>query len=518
VKRFIHQHQDSITFTLNGFDRLRFRGAISLLTNGAGLRVYMERNGRSFGRAREHFGELTDAIKARGAELAERAGRRVVYLQSPSASKERVAKQILKEDGDSNGLICLLTCVEPCYSYSFRRTSDGVEWRRSLRQCLHQYFYLNHREFGFCHVRIQTWCPFTISVCINGREWLARQMDAAGLSYVRRENCFVSISDPVRAQQLSRNQLRRRWHVLLNQLCRRYHPAWDLLWLDGRCLDYYWTAMESEWATDIVFRSRRALDNVYGTLINYAIQRFDAATVMRFLGQRVPQHGEVDSRFLREVSSNCKRRPEGIRIRHWVGPNSVKMYNKQHQVLRVETTIRDPTLFKTVRAKTTEPEGGKRLLPLIKGVAGLKDRAVVSQASNERYLDSLADAAIPSRRLDDLLAPFTKRAFLDGRPARGLRLFGETDTRLLAALSDGKFAVNGFRNRDIRDRLHKDADSKSQKQLASRVTRQLRMLRAHQLIVKVEGTHRYRLTSKGQQLIAAVTAASNVSVDQLLAA
>ena len=41
------------------------------------------------------------------------------------------------------------------------------------------------------NARIQTWFPFSIQICLNGRAWLARQMDAAGLGYVQRDNCFT---------------------------------------------------------------------------------------------------------------------------------------------------------------------------------------------------------------------------------------------------------------------------------------------------------------------------------------
>ena len=70
------------------------------------------------------------------------------------------------------------------------------------RKCLHLYFYYLDREFGLMHVRLQTWLPFTIQVCLNGREWLAQQLDRAGISYLKRDNCFTQISDLKRAQRL----------------------------------------------------------------------------------------------------------------------------------------------------------------------------------------------------------------------------------------------------------------------------------------------------------------------------
>ncbi len=73
--------------------------------------------------------------------------------------------------------------------------------------------------------RIQTWFPFDIYVCLNGREWLARQMDRGGMSYHREENCFLGIEDPREAQRLMGRQLRTRWLTPLQQVSRRLNPA-----------------------------------------------------------------------------------------------------------------------------------------------------------------------------------------------------------------------------------------------------------------------------------------------------
>ena len=75
-------------------------------------------------------------------------------------------------------------------------------------KCLHHYFYFAHPLYGLMHLRLQTWFPFGVSVCMNGRQWLARQMNAAGIGYVQRENCFDFIEDVEAAQRLANEQLR----------------------------------------------------------------------------------------------------------------------------------------------------------------------------------------------------------------------------------------------------------------------------------------------------------------------
>ncbi|MEA3469947.1 MAG: hypothetical protein U9R57_17225 [Thermodesulfobacteriota bacterium] len=72
---------------------------------------------------------------------------------------------------------------------------------------------------------------------------------------------------------------------------------------------------------------------------------------------------------------------DGLRIRHWTDKNSVKLYNEQN-VLRIETTINDPTKFKVFRHKQGQSsDEPKQRLPLRKGVMDIPLRAVISQVS-----------------------------------------------------------------------------------------------------------------------------------------
>ncbi len=80
--------------------------------------------------------------------------------------------------------------------------------------------------------------------------------------------------------------------------------------------EYYWSLEESEWATDVMFRSAGALAAIYPHLLRYGLQHFSSVDVMRFLGRKVPTHGGVNGHFEGEVQSDLRWRPEGIRIKH----------------------------------------------------------------------------------------------------------------------------------------------------------------------------------------------------------
>ena len=91
-------------------------------------------------------------------------------------------------------------------------------------------------EFGFMHVRQQTWLPFNQFVMINGREWLGRQMDRAGIKYLRRENCFAWVSDVARAQELLQQQVSFNWTAAVDELSAQVNPAWPSLRVSASAL------------------------------------------------------------------------------------------------------------------------------------------------------------------------------------------------------------------------------------------------------------------------------------------
>src|SRR5260370_37398 len=89
--------------------------------------------------------------------------------------------------------------------------------------------------------------------------------------------------------------------------------------------------------------------------------------VMRFLGKRLGSPGERFGKANSEVVSDLKERPEGVRVKHRVNGNSVKTYDKQASVLRVETTLNEPRDLKVYRPKEGDEHGDKQWRPLRKG-------------------------------------------------------------------------------------------------------------------------------------------------------
>ncbi len=283
-----------------------------------------------------------------------------------------------------------------------------------------------------------------------------------------------------------------------------------------RPIDYYWSIHQSEWATDILFRDAASLAKLYPRLVHHGLTTFLSPDVMRFLGRSIPANGNIPSQLQAEVTSDMKRRPEGVRIKHRLGKNSVKMYDKQGSVLRVETTINDVAGFKSFRAPERKPEAEKDWLPMRKGISDLHRLGETSQAANDRYLQAMASVedSTPLGRLTARLGQPAKR---NGRRVRALNPHAPEDAKLLELISRGEFTINGFRNRDLRPLLFAEADAsrQAQRRRAAAVSRQLALLRAHGLIKKLPRTHRYLLTKQGRVVATALMTVRNIGTDVL---
>lgn len=515
MKRFVARFESLVSGVLSGFDRLVFRGSLLPLMRPRGMHDFLARADLrllDFGRYAE---KTSERVKVAALAPARDAGRPVQYLSSSRGSKEEIAQALLCERPTDGDAVCALYVVEPCRAFEYHKSAAEAERGLRLvnRKCLHVYQYRQHPTFGFMNARIQTWFPFNVQVCLNGREWLGRQLVEAGIDFVRHDNCFPAVGDLDRAAALLDAQLTTAWPTVLTEIARGLNPLHDEIFA-AMPMDYYWSAYQTEWATDVMFLRPASLASLYPALVRHAMQHFQSPDVMRFLGRKA--HGN----FTGEIVTSFKDRAEGVRVKHWVNGNSVKMYDKGGSVLRVETTLANVKDFKVLRPPRDELAAKLEWLPLRKGVADLHRRAEVSQAANERYLDALSvvdDSTPLATLLDTVAAPTTWRE----KRVRALRTGDPADVALLAAVARGEFATAGFRNRDIRLVLHPEsaaADPAEARRVAARVGRQLRMLRAHGIIRKVPKSHRYTLTPKGNQLTAALSAARKATIKQLLAA
>ena len=216
--------------------------------------------------------------------------------------------------------------------------------------------------------------------------------------------------------------------------------------------------------------------------------------------------------------TTIKELVEGTCVKHRVVQNSMKMYDKFGQVLRLENLLINVRDFKVFRRREGDLDGPMEYLRLRKGVADIHRRAELGQKINERYAAALATVE-DKTPLGELAEDLGRPTRWKGRTVRALNPLAPADVELLEAINRGEFVLNGFRNRDLRALLFGDAAEatvEEVKRQAAKVTRLLGLLRAHGVITKIPSTHRYQVSVGGRRKVAALLAARQANTEQLL--
>jgi hypothetical protein len=502
---FEQLHRDQVVGSLAMFDRLIFKGYLSRLFRPGSLRAWLWSQGVPITGFGAYVKKATEELVANAERVAADAGRPNLYVFGPSTgagpSKDDTARRIAERDGISEGLVCVLRAVEPCTTFELRGHRSGqVQTVPTSGRCLHVYFYLIDPEFGFMHVRVQTWIPYTVQVYVNGREWLARQLDTAGVGYLRHDNALLRIDDVGKAAELCDRFAHRAWPRLLNVFARWANPHLHAL-EQANFGGYYWVIDQAEVATDVMFHDRPSLTAIMPDLVRHATLSLSSVDVLHFLGRKL--HPALAA----EVLTDAKRRPEGWRVKHRLARNWVKVYDKA-SVLRVETTINNPREFRTLRV-ITDDDGRRerRWCPMNKGVCNMWRYFQVGIGANRRYLEALA-AAQPNGEGVAALDALCRSRNRNGRHHARFHPLQPADLALFRAVLAGGNTIVGFRNHDLVHRLYSRpaTDDDERRRRCARASRLIAKLRGHGLVAKVRGARLYRVSPHGQRVLAAALA------------
>jgi len=289
---------------------------------------------------------------------------------------------------------------------------------------------------------VPTWCPFRLQFYFNGHNWLARQLDRAGIGYSLLDNALVEIDDFEAAQQIADGFSIRSLHRALDRFARRYCPVIRQLGVG-----YHWSLMQVEYATDIVFRRQRDLAPVYEAITRTAIHTVKAEHVATFLGRK------LTGNYRDELGNDFSTRIEGTRIRHHMGPAAIKMYDKFRLVLRIETTANNVSFFKHHR-KVEQRDGTTvyKLAPLKKSIYSLGDLQQILVAANRRYLDFISAIDDPTEG-NKIVSKICEPKIDNYRAYKGFNFFAADDQRIFETLLRGEHNIHGLRNADLRRQL-----------------------------------------------------------------
>ena len=484
---FVERHRDKIAGVLSCFDRVVITGTLPDIGYAGAMAGYLSYHKIRLFDYPRWAEPLRDELRNHAEQLAIEAGIEIEFIRRHKAfRKEDRIKAIIAERGNHPGLVHIFSAMESCTAY--RPWHDKNQGHALLKptsgKCLHYYFYFIDESFGLCYVRVPTWAPFRLQVYFNGHHWLAQQLKKAGIPFAMADNAFLSIADPTRAQTLAEQLDAKQLHRRLNRWANQFCPVAQRF----RC-GYHWSFMQVEFATDVVFHQQGEFQPLYESIIRTAVQAIKADHVATFLGRK------LTTTYQGEVGNDFSTRIQGTRIRHQMGPASIKLYDKAGIMARVECTTNDASFFKIHRwVEQRDGWSQWKLAPLRKNIYSLRDLRKLMNAANERYLAYMAAIDNPDAGLKDI-DKMSSPATDQGRSFRGFNLFQKKDYRLFLTIGRGEWSISGFRAADLRASMPDLSPSQS--------SYLLKRLRTHGLIKKVGRRYKYYLTKFGRRVLAA---------------
>ena len=242
MMKLVQRFSELVKGTINGFDRIVFKGCILPLMLATETMKFYRFKGILNKDYKSWMMEQTTKIVDAAEQYAQnKSGQSITHLSTWKTRKESLAHERQQTTGITSGLIGVWSCLEAGSSYRARYSAKtGYPLLQNYQtQCKHLYFYFDDPQLGFMNIRLQTWFPYHIQVCLNGREWLRRDLEREGVDFLARGNKFLYIADYDRAQQLLDKQRAVRFPELLNNFLPVVFPA--MSGVLGNYLSYYWT-------------------------------------------------------------------------------------------------------------------------------------------------------------------------------------------------------------------------------------------------------------------------------------
>ena len=472
---------------LGCYDRVIIRGTPGTLGYAEGMTAFFNTHQFKIFDFAKIFTPITNNIKANLEKLALENNVEIEYVRKVgSFRKEDKIEKILEKRGTGMGLVHIFSQQEVLNTYDpwYDKAINRCYFKHTSTKRLVYYVYFIDKLLGLCYIKIPTVAPFTLGFYFNGHNLLETKLNKAGISFVKIDNAFLSISDFEKAQNLSNNIKVEDIHTALDAFAKRYCPLpedWNI--------HYQWSLSEVEYSLDIIFKDAETLKPIYDNIITTAMHTITPENIANFLGKR------FSLSFEGEAGSRYNKRILGTRIKHQLGDSSVKIYDKFGSILRIEVTsknVSEMRVFRDVQKRDGTTEA--KMAPVKKNIYSLFDLTALFMRACLRYLEAISAFDDPTdglKKLDTAVDPVTE----NGRKYKGFNFFSKEDKTILLAVANPKFNIDGMRNKSLRDLL---PDMTS-----AQISRLFKRLRTHDLIEKVRGTFKYRLTNLGKQVITA---------------
>lgn len=473
LAEILHDH---VTLELEGIDRMYLNGYVPSLQTGAGFAYFVkEQLGYPIAStamiapmSRAFVGRIEQFVADQGLDLVTfRKGER----------KDDVAQAYLKAFEGTEGVLFVGKAQEKASVFrTEKRTNEaGVKYPwiiRSTAMVNHYYFYIVDRDFGPLFIKFCSYFPYAVKVCLNGHEWLKRQLDQRGLPHEALDNGILSCNDPRAVQRLADRLDEKKIEAVFRKwLGRLPHPFAPKHRAAG--YRYRLSILQAEFALTQVLDRPLTGRSFFEQVIRENLDLGRPDQVQLIFARRVSRR--TPGRFRTRVLTDGVVPTLHVQYK----ASDIKQYFKENRALRTETTINNTYDFDIGRS--------------LSNLAALRQ---IGFKANRRLLrvEQLShDCLVGEERFRAVAEPIVEA---DQRIS-GLRFAEPRVTALMQALCQFALPANGFRHRELRPVVAQLLGTGEAGYSANQMTYDLRRLRGHGLIERLPGTHRYRITETG---------------------
>jgi hypothetical protein len=483
------RYHEQIVGVISCFDRIVVNGTLPDICHAGAMAAQLTTRNMLFFDYGDFVNPIRNMLHDNARKVATDHGVEIEPIRKlKDFRKEDRIQEIIAARRLENGLVHVFSAMENCNCFKpwHDKKTGRTFLKASAGRCSHYYFYFLDSLLGLLYIRVPTWAPFRLQICLNGHNWLANLLHRQGIDFEMNDNAFVDIKDFGKAQKLADNlnPVDLQWR--LDHYARLVCPV-NELFPSG----WHWSIMQIEYATDIIFKRPEDLAPLYESLKMRAIQEVKIDDVATFLGRN-----GLNAHFDGEGGSRYNVLIEGTRLRHSLGHSSIKLYDKFSHILRIETTTNDVSFFKHHR-KVEHRDGSFSMkdAPVKKTIHSLGIVRELLNASNWRYISFISRLVDDSIGRKELGKVTQKVEDASGRSHRGINFFLKEDLEIVLAVLRPEHLISGVSARLLRRLL---PDWKG-----SRVSRAIRRLREHGLLKKIAGMFKYYVTQAGAKVFIA---------------
>jgi hypothetical protein len=469
--------REHVTFELEGIDRMYLNVYVPQLQTEGGVVGFFRYHRQMPFVSSALMDPISKAFVARIHAFVEQRGVPLVAF-AKGQRKDDVMAEHLTKFRPAEGVVFVGRAQEktPVFRTEKRKnTQTGATYPwivRSTAMTNQFYFYCVDRDFGPFFLKFGTYFPYTAKLCLNGHEYLKRQLAHEGIGFEALDNGILRCDDPRRAQQIADGLSATKIEALLRKWLRLLpHPFSRADRAAG--YRYRLSILQSEFSLTQVL-DRPVTGRVFFEEVireNLDVGRPDQVQLIfnRKVSRRTP--GKFRTRVITEGVVPSLH----VDYKH----SRIKQYHKEGRALRTETTINNTYDFRIGR-----------------GLHNLAELRKVGFQANRRLLDVQRisqDCSIG----EDVFHQIQQPVIVDDQRAASLRLSDPRVRAVLSALVIFRLLPRGFSNRDLRDHVAPLLGLDPTVMTQGKMTYDLRRLRLHRLVERIPKSHRYRVTELG---------------------